>query len=458
VSARQEDSRDSRPRRTVNFDVPSLEAVELPYAQERPRFRDLVVRLLRHYVLQADRAADEEAAFDAWTKERFVDILRVYGVLFTAMILITWPGDLRFRGHDQAIFDAFVTWRTAGLVMFLPLIFIHRVAWLRRRPLATAMVVYLALVAVLGDAMSGIGTLDSPWFYALYGCAWGTVVFPIRPLARVLCCFGCALAGVVGYFVPHPEHLDHPYLAVPLINLASFTTVGVLIGHIVHHLLRDNFFAHRQADAERARAERLLHNMLPEPIAARLQHRPGPVGDRFEDVTVLFADIVGFTGLSQRVAPEQLVRFLNELFTRFDRIAEVHGLEKIKTVGDGYLVVGGLPEPRPDHAVAVAEMALDLMTVAGAIVDPEGARVQLRIGIQTGPAIAGVIGMTKPTYDVWGDTVNTASRLESHGVPGRIQVGEACYERLRDRYRFEPRGTIDVKGKGELQAYFLLGR
>jgi adenylate cyclase len=158
------------------------------------------------------------------------------------------------------------------------------------------------------------------------------------------------------------------------------------------------------------------------------------------------------------VPPEQLVQFLNMVFTRFDRVAEQHGLEKIKTLGDGYVVVGGLPEPRADHAVAVAEMALDLMSIADAIVDPEGARVQLRIGIQTGPVVAGVIGVTKLTYDVWGDTVNTASRLESHGVPGRIQVGEACYHRLLGRYQLEPRGEIQLKGKGGLTAYFLTGR
>jgi class 3 adenylate cyclase len=442
----------------VNFDVAVPEAAQLPHAQTRPRFRDAVIRLLRHYVLQADREAEEEAAFDAWTDDRFVDILRVYGVLFIAMIAITWPGDLRFRGRDQTIFDAFVLWRTIGVVLFVPLVFIHRVALLRRHPLATGMTVYVGLVAVLGYSMGRIGTLDSPWFYALYGSAWGTVIFPIRPLARIVSSFTTAIVGAIAYFAPFPEHLDHPYLAVPLINLASFTAIAALIGHVVHHLVRDNFFANRQAEAERARAERLLHNMLPESIAERLQKRPGPVGDRFEDVTVLFADIVGFTQLSQRVAPEDLVRFLNTLFTRFDRVAEQHGLEKIKTVGDGYLAVGGLPSPRADHAAAVAEMALDLMTIAAAIVDPEGKPVKLRIGIQTGPAVAGVIGVKKLTYDVWGDTVNTASRLESHGVPGRIQVGEACYQRLRDRYRFEARGAIDVKGKGEIRAYFLVGR
>jgi class 3 adenylate cyclase len=450
-------SRDSRPRQTLNFDVPGAAPAPLPVAQERPRFRDLVIRLLRHYVLQADRAPDQEAAFDAWSRERFVDIMRVYGVFLTVMIAVTWPGDLRFRGQDQAIFDAFVVWRTVGIALFVPTMFIHRLP-LRRYPALTSVSVCLVVVTVIGYSMGRIGGLDSPWFYVLYASAWPTVIFPIRPVARMASCYAIALAGTLGYFVPFPQHFGHPHVEVPLINLASFTLVAVLIGHVVHHLLRDSYFANREAEFERARAERLLHNTLPESIAVRLQRRPGPVGDRFEEVTVLFADIVGFTGLSQRVPPEHLVQFLNNLFTRFDRVAETHGLEKIKTVGDGYVVVGGLPEPRADHAASVAEMALDLLAVADSIVDPEGNAVQLRIGMQTGPVVAGVIGVKKLTYDVWGDTVNTASRLESQGVPGRIQVGEACFQRLRDRYQLEPRGEIQLKGKGTLAAYFLVGR
>jgi class 3 adenylate cyclase len=445
---------DVRPRRTLNFGVETAEpAVEAVHG----RWRKLV-GLLRRYVTHADRTHDEEAAFRAWSRERFVDFLRFFSIAFIVMIAATWPGDLRFRGADQAIFDAFVIWRSVAIALFIPIAFIHRVRWTRAHPLAVAMFVYLAFVVVLGYALGRIGGLDSPWFYALYGCAWMTVIFPIRPLARVVCAFATCIAAALGYFAPFPEHFAHPHVEVPLINLASFTVVGILVGHIVHHLLRDNYFAHREADAERARAERLLHNMVPELIADRLKRASGPVGDRFEDITVLFADIVDFTGLSGRIPPEQLVRFLNDVYTRFDMLAERHGLEKIKTVGDGYVVAGGIPEPRSDHATAVAEMALDLLATASAIVNPEGDPVQLRIGIQTGPAVAGVIGVKKLTYDVWGDTVNMASRLESHGVAGRIQVGEACHARLRSMYRFEARGPIDLKGKGEVPVYFLVGR
>jgi len=167
---------------------------------------------------------------------------------------------------------------------------------------------------------------------------------------------------------------------------------------------------------------------------------------------------VDFTRSSDRSTPERVVQVLDDLFTAFDRLAERHGLEKIKTIGDAYMAVGGLPEPRPDHAEAVAEMALAMREETARHRDPSGQPLALRIGIDTGPVVAGVIGTTKFSYDLWGDTVNTASRMESSGVPGCIQVTERTYRRLRDGYRFERRGPIQIKGKGELVTWFLVGR
>jgi len=175
-------------------------------------------------------------------------------------------------------------------------------------------------------------------------------------------------------------------------------------------------------------------------------------------VTVLFADIVDFTTLSATATPNQVVEFLNGLFSRFDRLAERHGLEKIKTIGDAYMVAGGLPVPRSDHADAVADMALDMMAELGAVDHRLGADIQLRIGIDTGPVVAGVIGVRRFIYDLWGDTVNTASRMESQGVPGSIQVTERTYQRLCSHYSFAERGPVFVKGKGEMKTWFLEGR
>ena len=215
---------------------------------------------------------------------------------------------------------------------------------------------------------------------------------------------------------------------------------------------------HRLLLAERERSERLLLNVLPAPIAARLKQGEEVIADGFPEVTVLFADLVDFTRRSQETTPERVVRVLDDLFSALDQLAERHGLEKIKTVGDAYMAVGGLPEPRPDHAEAVAEMALAVREEVARHLDPGGRPLAVRIGIDTGPVVAGVIGRRKFSYDLWGDTVNTASRMESQGVAGCIQVTDRTYRRLRDRYRFERRGPVQVKGKGELVTWFLVGR
>ncbi|MBE7470223.1 MAG: adenylate/guanylate cyclase domain-containing response regulator [Anaerolineae bacterium] len=214
----------------------------------------------------------------------------------------------------------------------------------------------------------------------------------------------------------------------------------------------------RLIQAEQEKSERLLLNILPQPIAARLKQGQVTIADTFTDVTVLFADLVDFTKLSARISPRELVSLLNEIFSTFDQLAERHGLEKIKTVGDAYLVVGGLPNPRPDHAAAIAEMALDMQQAVIRLSAELEENFSIRIGINTGPVVAGVIGAKKFSYDLWGDTVNTASRMESHGLAGQIQVTPATYERLQDQYDFEERGCIPVKGKGEVRTYLLTGR
>jgi class 3 adenylate cyclase len=223
-------------------------------------------------------------------------------------------------------------------------------------------------------------------------------------------------------------------------------------------LLGEAVRTRRALDLEREKSERLLLNVLPAPIAARLKQTDGVIADAFGEVTVLFADLVDFTRRSERIAPEQVVQALNDLFSVFDQLAQQRGLEKIKTVGDAYMVAGGLPDPRPDHAEAVVEMALAMRDEVARRTDPGGQPLAVRIGIDTGPVVAGVIGTSKFSYDLWGDTVNTASRMESQGVAGCIQVTARTYERLRDGYRFERRGPVQIKGKGAMVTYFLVGR
>jgi adenylate cyclase len=217
-------------------------------------------------------------------------------------------------------------------------------------------------------------------------------------------------------------------------------------------------YAVRARDAALASSERLLLNILPPAIAERLKHETGIIAESHDDVTVLFADVVDFTPFTERTAPERVVGVLDEIFSAFDALAERMGLEKIKTVGDAYMVVAGLPDPRPDHAAAGAEMALAMQEELGRLCGSLDLDLTIRIGMQSGPVIAGVIGRRKFIYDLWGDTVNTASRMESSGLPGRIQVTESVFERLRSAYGFEARGEVEIKGKGRLRTYLLSGR
>jgi len=221
---------------------------------------------------------------------------------------------------------------------------------------------------------------------------------------------------------------------------------------LLHYFVRERDHAAEVILAERERSERLLLNVLPEPIAQRLKDGESLIADGAPEVGVLFADIAGFTPMSESMAPEDIVRLLNDVFSAFDGLAAMHGLEKIKTIGDAYMVASGLLEPGARHAEDLARMALEMLRETRRF-----GRLQLRIGIDIGPVVAGVIGRSKFIYDLWGDTVNTASRMESHGIPGAIQVTERAYHRLSPAFEFEARGIVEIKGKGPQRTYLLVG-
>jgi adenylate cyclase len=223
---------------------------------------------------------------------------------------------------------------------------------------------------------------------------------------------------------------------------------AVLVAFLLAGAIARQFASALRALAvEQAKSERLLLNILPAPIAQQLKEEERTIADNFAEVTVMFADIVGFTELASQTRPIELVEILNVIFSEFDQLTEEHGLEKIKTIGDAYMVVGGLPVQKPNHAEAIAAMALDMQDRITEFCKDTGKALSIRIGINTGPVIAGIIGTKKFIYDLWGDTVNIASRMESHGIPGSIQV-----------YLFEERGPIQVKGKGKMNCYLLKGK
>ena len=240
--------------------------------------------------------------------------------------------------------------------------------------------------------------------------------------------------------------------------LALNVVVG---GTIVFTLLA--LFAKQRQDAlvalrsEQDKAESLLLNILPRSIAEKLKASPQTIADQFTAASILFADVVDFTPRSEHLSPAEVVGVLDHLFSHFDTLAERYGLEKIKTIGDCYMVAAGVPSPRPDHARALALMALDMVEAMRSTEAMGGLGMELRVGINSGPVVAGVIGRKRFLYDLWGDAVNTASRMESQGTPGRIQITGATFELLKDEFRCEPRGTITIKGKGEMETWYLVG-
>ena len=230
---------------------------------------------------------------------------------------------------------------------------------------------------------------------------------------------------------------------------------GMLICYQMDGSARREFAAMRLLGEEQARSERLLLNILPAPIAERLKASEESIAEHSDGVTVLFADIVGFTPLSARKTPRALVELLNRIFSEFDALADAHGLEKIKTIGDAYMAVAGLPNPWPDHAPRAARMALAMLDATARVAAETGEKLSLRIGLHSGPVVAGVIGRRKFAYDMWGDTVNTASRMESHGVPGAIHCTEATAMLLKGMFQLQPRGAMEIKGKGEMRTFLL---
>jgi adenylate cyclase len=246
------------------------------------------------------------------------------------------------------------------------------------------------------------------------------------------------------------------YLPKPFNPVLLQARVGSSLGK---KRLRDRERSYlEQLRVAQAESEALLLNVLPKPIADRLKRGETSIGDSFPEVTVLFADLVGFTEHAARLPAALVVQELNEIFSAFDRLVEKHGVEKIKTIGDGYMAVGGLPVWRPDHAEALAAMALDMRDQVVRFSERHSEPLSLRIGMHTGPVVAGIIGTKKFSYDLWGDTVNTASRMESRGIVNGIQVSAVTAERLKASYVLEPRGMIEVKGKGQMETFVVIGR
>jgi adenylate cyclase len=316
---------------------------------------------------------------------------------------------------------------------------------------------FILLPLMLQVALGGFAASSAVVMWSVVAPFAALVLSGVRSAATWLGLFGIEL--VVAALLD-PELSGSNSLPAPLVTAFFVLNIGALAAVAV--TLMATFVSQKDAAMrllalEQSRSERLLLNVLPRQIASRLKAGESPIADAYDAATILFADIVGFTPLTRELDPKEMVQLLNEIFTEFDRAAERHGVEKIRTIGDNWMGVAGVPSPRAGHAAAAARMALDIC--AG--LDRRRARgerqIDFRIGIESGPCVGGVIGLQKFVFDIWGDPVNTASRMESHGVAGRIHVGEAAYLLLKGTFELEPRGVIEVKGKGAMSTWFLTG-
>ncbi len=330
-----------------------------------------------------------------------------------------------------------------GLFLFVPFV----VQWSIGNFVSASGVILWGLLAPVGAVLLYSARESIPWFFAY-------IVFLL-------------LTGYVDYEL---AGMPPKGPQVPLATTVAFFALNfAAMSALVYSLLRFAFgerdkarlrqeHAHELLKNEQEKSERLLLNVLPAPVAERLKHSEETIADGFPAATVMFADIVGFTQIASRLEPVQIFELLNRLFSAFDALAERHGLEKIKTIGDAYMVAGGLNSAGRDDCAAVADLALEMREVIAQEWTPDGQTLALRIGMATGPVVAGVVGTKKFIYDLWGDTVNLASRVTTDNQPGMIQVDARTYEQLAARYDFEPAQTLDLKGKGATRVYRLRSR
>ncbi len=351
-------------------------------------------------------------------------------------------------------------WWVGLLNLFFAAIFVAVPLLYRFGELIAPLTFFLFAYVSVGFICYTMGTGSGLQFYFLVSATLVVLVFGIERivLASAIVAFGVAGTIALELLVPNDRGLGPPWmLTVGFVSSVVGSTVIVMA--TIWYAMREIDRAEKAMEAEYQRSESLLANILPASIAARLKDPTrNIIADKYDDASILFADIAGYTKRASDTSPTELVQFLDTLYTDLDALVDKHGLEKIKTSGDSYMVVSGVPKPRHDHVQAIACLALDMADAVADLKDPQGRAVPLRIGMASGPVVAGVVGARKFFYDVWGDAVNVASRMESTDVEGRIQVPQRIYESLKDDYVLEERGVVDVKGKGPMHTWYLVGR
>ena len=365
----------------------------------------------------------------------WVGIYGYLGIWLSALIPLTYQVIVIISLGIFFVTKRFQFFRATQLFLMLVLPFLLQ--WSLGGFAAGSAVALWAIVAPLGALMFSGVRKAWPWFFGFVGL--------------ILVSGALETTGVL----PHPTIPEPIRLVFFILDLGA---VALTVFVVLFYFVGERERMKTALEAEHLRSESLLLNVLPAPVAERLKRSEAVIADGFDAVTVLFADIVGFTPLSASLTPNEVVTLLNGLFTAFDRLVDASGLEKIKTIGDAYMVAAGVPVSRVDHAEAMADLALAMRVELARLQREIDSPIDIRIGIDSGPAVAGVIGKRKFIYDLWGDTVNTASRMESHGLPGEVHLTERAADAIRRSHKLRDRGVIEVKGKGPMRTFFLDGR
>ena len=368
------------------------------------------------------------------------------GVTATLGVLQTITG-------DRVLYIGLINLATAVVFLAVPLL--HRFGGI-----IAALVFVILAYSSLTFVGSQIGTDSGVQFYYLVSASLAVLVMGVEhlKLAAAVVSIGAGLVVAMQFLVPQDTGIQ-PRWALDAGFVLATVGACLMIFATVWYAMREVARAEAAMEVEYDRSEALLANILPASVAAQLKDPAhGVIADRYDDASILFADIAGYTEQASAMDPTELVRFLDRVYTTFDRLVDRHGLEKIKTTGDAYMVVSGVPVPRQDHVEAIAALALDMSRAVADLRDPRGRPVPMRMGIAAGPVVAGVVGARKFFYDVWGDAVNVASRMESTDVEGRIEVPHDVYERLRHAFLLEERGEVQIKGKGVMRTWYLTGR
>lgn len=418
-----------------------------------------VAKLLSEYVFLSNRSDREQQRFEEYIN----DLAKRFSVsaytFLLITVIVTWPTDYIYLENENLI-DAYEKWRSLFIIfMLVVLIGRYITDLIDEYFIGFGLIGAIGITFITALIFGRVTRFNQVWFSVIFALPFISVPLPINLKLRTAFTFGLPSVWFLGFWVHNYDQSVRAYTGIQF-NLACVLTLGsIILGHYVYAIFRQNFFQSQDLEQEREKSEKLLTNILPEEISERLKAGED-VSEKFDEVTVLFADIVEFTPIADHYEADEVVSILDEMFSSFDDLVNEYGLEKIKTIGDEYFVAAGVPERIDKPALRMANLAIDMKNEVQNHQRHDGSPFRLRCGMNTGPLVAGIIGKEKFVYDVWGDTVNIGSRMESQGEPGKIQVTPSTKKRIEEQddnseFQFEERGAIDVKGKGKMNTYFI---